>query len=370
MHTASAAFSDVPTGYSNGEAITVLSEKGLVKGNPDGTFKPNTTVNRAEFLTILLRSLNEDVTSPAPASCFPDVALQAWYAQAACRGKALGIVSGGPNGKFRAGDAVTLAEAAKMLAVSQNALVEQPSATQEWYDPYLRYLEKKSAIPEEIYYVSQALTRGHVAEVVWRVTEERKDRPAIAASLLSRVPCTPPPPASIANADMNAIQATWLGWYNAERAKVGAPALVLVPDLNRTAQIWAEASKQKGYIDHKRGNNVYYDYNRIKSWFAQQGVKFTGKGTNFGESIAWNVYSCSASDCTDELASAIRSSFDFFAGEKKANGPHYAMMVNKAYKQIGLGIAVDSKTRKYYLVTHLAVGVSGGSLPYCAGRAR
>lgn len=365
------AFTDVGTEHPNSAAIMSLTDKGILKGYADGSFKPGGSINRAEFLTVLLRVKGEDTTSPAAGSCFSDVALKAWYAQAACRGKELGIVNGGPDGRFRPGDAVTLVEAAKMMATSQGALVEMPNAKQEWYDPYLRYMEKHKAIPDSVQYVGQSLTRGDVAEIVWRITENRTDRPSIPAIELSRTPCTPfVTTTTLPGVDMRKVQSTWLGWYNGERAKVGAPALVIVPELNRTAQVWADTSKQRGYIDHKRGNNVYYDYNRIKAWFAGLGVTFTGGGTNFGESIAWNVYSCGEADCTDELISAIRSSFDFFDAEKRTGGPHYEMMVNKGYKQIGLGIAVDKATKKYYLVTHLAVGVAGGSLPYCVLRAQ
>ncbi len=34
----------------------MAAEKGIVSGNPDGTFKPNKVINRAEVLKILLRS--------------------------------------------------------------------------------------------------------------------------------------------------------------------------------------------------------------------------------------------------------------------------------------------------------------------------
>lgn len=366
----SAEFSDVPFGHSNGEAITFLTDQGYIKGNPDGTFKPGSTINRAEFLTVLLRLQGEDLTIKAMGSCFPDVAIQAWYAHAACRGKALGIVDGGPTGKFRAGDPVSVVEAAKMLAVSQHALVEMPLLTQQWYDPYLRYLERHGAILDTLYYVSQPLTRGEVAEMVWRVREGRGDLPSVRTIQLSSSACTPLPKTSpIQGVLMYLVQETWLGWYNAERSRVGAPPLVLSPELNRTAQTWAETSKQRGYIDHKRGTNVYYDYNRIKSWFAQQGVTFTSRGTQFGESIGWNVYSCREDNCTQSLITAIRSTFDFFYSEKgRSYRPHYDMMVNRAYREMGVGVAVDPASRKYYLVAHLAVDVAGESLAYCPAR--
>lgn len=360
------AFTDTNTS-PNGEAIGALSATKVITGYADGTFRPDASVNRAEFLTMVYRQTGV-IIPKTTSSCFTDVALSAWYLNVVCYAKSQGVVSGSA-GKFRPGDPVSLVEAAKMVAGATGSIVEAPGAKEAWYAPYLRYLDRRSAIPQTLYYVSQSLTRGEVAEIIWRIAYQKTAQPTIASTFLSATPCRPGTVSSpVAGVDITKVQNTWLSWYNAERAKVGAPALVIVPELNKTAQTWADTAKQRGYIDHKRGTNTYYDYNLIKKWFAQQGVTFNGKGTVFGESIAWNTYSCNQSDCTDELIDAIRSSFDFFDGEKKTGGPHYEMMVNKGYKQIGLGIAVDTKTKRYYLVTHLAVSVAGGSLPYCPAR--
>lgn len=368
--SAGADFTDVPLGHPYGEAITVLEQNGAIAGNPDGTFKPTNGINRAEFLTLLLRLNSQSLGLEAATSCFPDVALKAWYAATACKGKELGIITGGADGRFRAGDQVTFAEAAKMIATAQSALVEAPAKNEQWYSPYLRYLEKKAAILDSVNYVSQPMKRGEVAEMVWRISEERNDRPAIPAKWIGDNVCEPLPlTTGVPGVNLSVVQTTWLSWYNAERAKVGAAPLSIHPSLNKTAQAWSETAKQRGYIDHKRGTNTYYDYNRIKSWFGQQGVTFTGGGTTFGESIGWNVYSCAGNDCTGTLTSAIRSTFNFFAGEKgKAYRPHYDMMVNRAYKYIGVGVAVDPKTRKYYLTAHLATGVAGNQVAYCPAR--
>jgi len=366
-----ASFSDVPSSHAYAASVQYAEGRGIMKGYSNGTFAPDAPVNRAEFLTMLYRAFGLEIPTTGDA-CFRDIATKAWYAPVVCDAKSRGLVSG-TNGYFSPSKAVTLVEAAKMVAGASEALVEKPSSTDEWYDPYLRFLEQKRSILPTLGYVSQSMTRAEVAELLWRIEENPKNLDAYSAKSLSKSPCVlaGKNASGPANVDMLAVQQEWLGWYNAERAKVGSPALVLVAPLNKTAQTWAETSKKRGYIDHKRGNNVYYDYQRIKNWFADLGVTFSGKGTTFGESIAWNVYSCSSKDCTDDLTRAIRSSFNFFAGEKgKAYRPHYDMMVNSAYKQIGLGVSVDPVSKKYYLVTHLSTKVAGDVLPYCTVRAQ
>ncbi len=49
-------FSDVDGDSAYDPYIVMAAEKGIVSGNPDGTFKPNKVINRAEVLKILLRS--------------------------------------------------------------------------------------------------------------------------------------------------------------------------------------------------------------------------------------------------------------------------------------------------------------------------
>lgn len=366
---AALAFSDVPTDHAYAASVRYVELNGIMQGYTDGTFGPDTPVNRAEFLTMLYRAYKFPIPATGDA-CFRDIATKAWYAPVVCDAKERELVKG-TSGVFSPGKAVTLVEAAKMIAGAEGALVESPAKQEEWFDPYLRFLEKRRALLPSVGYVSQTLTRAEVAELLWRVQQKPADLASYTAASLGRSACALMPSGSngVLKADMLEVQKEWLGWYNAERAKVGAPALVLVEPLNTSSQVWAETAKKRGYIDHKRGNNVYYDYQRIKSWFADLGVTFTGKGTTFGESIAWNVYSCSDADCTEELTKAIRSSFNFFAGEKgKAYRPHYDMMINSAYRQIGLGVSVDPVSKKYYLVTHLATGVAGDTLPYCAVR--
>lgn len=51
----SVTFSDVKAGSWYYEAVSVLAGKGVIKGYPDGTFGPNRTVTRAEFCTMASR---------------------------------------------------------------------------------------------------------------------------------------------------------------------------------------------------------------------------------------------------------------------------------------------------------------------------
>lgn len=162
------------------------------------------------------------------------------------------------------------------------------------------------------------------------------------------------------NVDMNVVRNTWLDWYNSARSSGSLSPFTYNNVLHRTAFIWSEIAQKRGYIDHKRhGQKSYYDYTRMKTWFQELGVKFqgdTGKHrTYFTESIGWSPYACTKADCTKELISAIRYTYNFYMSEKgKKYRPHYDSIMNPAYRQIGLGIAVDSVKKRLYLTVHYA----------------
>jgi len=49
-------FSDVPSDYLYYDGITYVQSAGIATGYPNGTFKPENPVNRAEFTKIVINS--------------------------------------------------------------------------------------------------------------------------------------------------------------------------------------------------------------------------------------------------------------------------------------------------------------------------
>lgn len=162
-------FSDISGTYTDGPfdlpesaGISLLTREGVVEGNPDGTFRPRRTLNRAEFVTIIMR-LDGTVDHGAAANCFPDVRAFDWFAASVCTAKARGIVSGYPDGTFGPSQPVNYAEALKILTLLFNYDIE-PSGG-EWY---LRYAAAArahgTALPGTSAY-AMALTRGDMARL-------------------------------------------------------------------------------------------------------------------------------------------------------------------------------------------------------------
>jgi len=164
-----AAFPDVGGSTPYHEAISSLASKGVVEGYADGSFRPDTLVNRAELLKILLESRGE--FAEGGSHCFPDVNKE-WFAPYVCAAEEEGIVGGYPDGTFKPEKVVNFVEAAKIfsLAYGQNI---QPGS--EWYEPYARALDSSNAIPPSIEKLDAPLTRGEMAEMMWRLAEGKID---------------------------------------------------------------------------------------------------------------------------------------------------------------------------------------------------
>lgn len=158
------------------------------------------------------------------------------------------------------------------------------------------------------------------------------------------------------NVNMKVVRSTWLGWYNATRISSKLHKYTLHSTLNRTATAWSSLALQRGYIDHRRdGQTAYYDYQRIKKWFAEQGIIFRGADTLFSENIGWSAYHCAQKDCTQALIAAIRPIFDSYVSEKgQSYTSHYDSITSSFFSKIGLGIAIDEFNEKLYLTVHYA----------------
>lgn len=120
---ASADFSDADE-IENTVAVGVLSGMGVITGYPDGTFRPEGTLTRAEAAVILARILDAaDISGTAP---FTDLEGYDWAEDAIAYCAAEGIVDGIGDGKFNPGGTLTGYAWAKMLlgAVGYDAAVE------------------------------------------------------------------------------------------------------------------------------------------------------------------------------------------------------------------------------------------------------
>ena len=91
-------------------------------GYPDGTVQPNGQITRAEATTIFFRLLTDDVRDEnlTKTNRYSDVAATSWYNTAVSTLSSMGIITGYPDGTFRPNAAITRAEFAAIAARFDN----------------------------------------------------------------------------------------------------------------------------------------------------------------------------------------------------------------------------------------------------------
>ncbi|MBI3336212.1 S-layer homology domain-containing protein [Candidatus Peregrinibacteria bacterium] len=150
--------------------IVILYNRGVVSGYTDGTFRPDATINRAEFLKILMRSIfGEAETTVTVKNCFADFGgEEQWYWRYACAAKEQGIVGGYPDGRFLGEKNVNLVEALKMVARVYDIEIPVTSTNLSWYQPYIKLAEQRNVfvfLPSD---PSHLLTRAEMAALIVR----------------------------------------------------------------------------------------------------------------------------------------------------------------------------------------------------------
>ncbi|MEN9236038.1 MAG: S-layer homology domain-containing protein, partial [Gloeomargarita sp. GMQP_bins_25] len=98
LATPSLAFSDTRNFWAE-SCIQQLANRGIIGGYPDGTFRPNNPVTRAEFATMINRAFLSG--SGRGAMGFRDVPPGFWAYDAINQAAGAGFLSGYPDGTFR-----------------------------------------------------------------------------------------------------------------------------------------------------------------------------------------------------------------------------------------------------------------------------
>ena len=101
------------------EEIKGMTHKAYIFGYPDGTVRPNGKITRAEAAAMLARLLDIEAYGSADAPSFPDTP-SSWYNKAINAVVQRGIMQGYPDGTFRPNSPITRAEFTKMIAVIDN----------------------------------------------------------------------------------------------------------------------------------------------------------------------------------------------------------------------------------------------------------
>lgn len=128
-------FSDVPASYWASDVINKLSGQGYINGYPDGSFRPDNSISRAEFATVLVKAFKLPAAS---GKVFDDTANH-WAKDHIAAAYAAGIVSGYSENSFGPDDLITreqmavmIVKAAKIEAATEEITFTDGDAASAW----------------------------------------------------------------------------------------------------------------------------------------------------------------------------------------------------------------------------------------------
>ncbi len=174
------AFSDIG-GHWAEEQIKAGAKRGLIAGYPDGTFRPEQLISRAEFVVLLNRIEVEPQTKSRVV--FNDVSPQAWYYSDLA--KAANYWQGYPDGSFQPEKGVSRQEAAAILTRIfpfgkridnfVNSFSDRDQFP-DWSEHVLLIMASSGYLngyPDGTLRPQQALTRAEVITILNRIIPER-----------------------------------------------------------------------------------------------------------------------------------------------------------------------------------------------------
>ncbi|MEB3338915.1 MAG: S-layer homology domain-containing protein [Leptolyngbyaceae bacterium] len=254
---AQTSFSDVPANYWARGFIQELAARNIIKGFPDGSFRPNEPVTRAQFAAMVSNAFNQAQTRNP--TNFVDVPANFWAANAIRSASTMGFMAGYPGQVFAPAQNIPRVQVLVSLANGLNYTAATPADTL-----LPQYYTDASAIPSyarpsiaaaterrivvnypsvQVLNPNQTATRADVAAFVYQALSSAGQvttalaSPYIVGSPVARPPAPQPPAqgqAVIPSGYMIAVK------YDKEKILVGreetAPITLSVAQNIATAQ--------------------------------------------------------------------------------------------------------------------------------------
>ncbi|MEA5577572.1 DUF3370 family protein [Anabaena sp. UHCC 0451] len=150
------AFSDTQTHWGN-DCIKILGERKLLTGYPDGSFRPNATVTRAEAAVLMLNAF-PDAPIKRNAVIFKDVPSNFWANKAITTAYQKGFFSGYPGNIFQPNQQIPRAQIIGVIAGGKNYnSVANPTQILQ------RYFDDAQQIPN---YAQSSIAAGTINSIV------------------------------------------------------------------------------------------------------------------------------------------------------------------------------------------------------------
>ncbi len=172
-------FKDIPPSHQFANAIENLKQQRVIDGYEDGTFRPQGTLNRAEAVKILINGNNVSLAK-MEGSRFSDVPTQAWFTDFVNTASERGIIKGYPDGLFHPAKEISRAEFLKVAILTRGISPSTPTSDpyrdvgkDEWFAPYFEFSKTHSLllIKGDIADPAFPITRGEAAYIIDKLSK-------------------------------------------------------------------------------------------------------------------------------------------------------------------------------------------------------
>ncbi len=169
-------FTDIPKNHKHYKATKYLYGIDVIEGYQDGSYKPNQVVSRTEALKFILEANKSNlITRDLP---FTDINEDDWYIPYLSTAYDMNIVEGYEDGTFKPNSVVNKAEFFKMLFEAKSTNIPESLSTRpfydvslnDWFAPYFAHAKDLGIIDSKVLMINPELnmTRGEVADVIYR----------------------------------------------------------------------------------------------------------------------------------------------------------------------------------------------------------
>ncbi len=151
-------------GEWNKKIINYLKNQGIVNGYSDGTYRPKNPINRAEFVKIIVSTLEPN---PTGSDCFKDVQNE-WFSPFVCYAKQHDIIRGYKDGNFKPNQKVNLVEALKITFIAFKVNLTGFKG-ENWYDTYMNTAKERGWLYSINGDRAHDFTRGEMADLIYNI---------------------------------------------------------------------------------------------------------------------------------------------------------------------------------------------------------
>ncbi len=169
----------IPTPTPSKPALNTADHYAYIMGYPDGTVQPGGYITRAEASTIFFRLLTDKTREQywATTNAYSDIKSGDWYNNAISTLSNAGIVSGYPDGTFRPNAPITRAEMSKIIALFaklDKTTDRFSDIAGHWAEAYIKLAAGNGWIegyPDGSFRPNQSITRAETVTMINRVLE-------------------------------------------------------------------------------------------------------------------------------------------------------------------------------------------------------